>query len=42
MIGCITVVFLGIASQFDYGSKSHQKVTYHLQETSPDQKWLLK
>jgi hypothetical protein len=42
MIAFIAVVFLGIASQFDYGPKSHQEVTYHLQETSPNQKWLLK
>ena len=42
MIGFIAVVFLGIASQFDYGPKSHQEVMYHLQETPPNQKWLLK
>jgi hypothetical protein len=41
-VAFIAVVSLGIASQFDYGPRSHEEVTYNVEETSPKQKWLLK
>lgn len=40
-IGFIAVVFLGISSQFNYGPKSHEEVTYQVNELPLNQKWLL-
>lgn len=40
-IDFIAVVFLGIASRLNYGTKSHQEVTHQVMELSPNQKWLL-